>query len=86
MTRRNSSDDGEEVLEALDVDFRYIAGPRYVGPELTVRPDGQVEDHFGVPRFRVQFGKGEKSGAYREVINFPLVEATTLDEIKSYSK
>lgn len=76
----------EEVLQALDVDFRYIEGPRYLKPELTVRPDGQVEDHFGVPRTQVKFGKGKKAGVYRDVVDFPLAEAACLDEIKCYTK
>lgn len=76
----------EEVLQALDVDFRYIEGPQYAGPPLTVRPDGQMEDHFGVPRVPIQYGEGEKGGTYQEVVNFPLGQAKSLDEIKDYPK
>jgi uroporphyrinogen decarboxylase len=76
----------EELLQELDVDFRYVEGPRYIGPELTVRADGQVEDHFGVPRVPVNFGMGDKGGTYQEVVDFPLAQARSLDEIKNYSK
>jgi len=60
------------LLSHFDVDFRYIAGPRYVGPEPVVHPDGSVEDHFGVPRVRVSVGAGEKAGTYMEAVNYPL--------------
>ncbi|MBN1852796.1 MAG: hypothetical protein JW829_08730 [Pirellulales bacterium] len=76
----------EELLQALDVDFRYIKGPRYIGPELVTRPDGQVEDHFGVPRIPVQFGEGETAGTYREVVDFPLGKATSIGQFKDYPK
>ena len=48
----------EELLEKLDVDFRYIDGPKYVGPEPNVHEDGSVEDHWGVPRVRVEVESG----------------------------
>lgn len=76
----------EELLQALDVDFRYIEGPRYVGPEPTVRPDGQVEDHFGVPRVQIAFGQGEKAGTYQDVVDFPLAAATSRSEVQQYAK
>ena len=50
----------EELLQHFDVDFRYIEGPKYVGPPPTVREDGSVEDHWGVPRVRIQAGTGDK--------------------------
>ena len=31
----------EELLERLDVDFRYVDGPKYVGPPPHVHSDGQ---------------------------------------------
>ena len=76
----------EELLDFLGVDFRYIQGPVYVGPELTIRADGSKEDHFGVPRKFVAYGKGSKTGRYREVVEYPLQQATSVDEIESYSK
>jgi len=76
----------EEVLGHLDVDFRYIEGPRYVGPPLTIRPDGSKEDHFGVPRKPVTYGAGASAGVYSEVAEYPLEKATSIDEILSYPK
>ena len=46
--------DREELLQKFDVDFRYVEGPKYVGPEPTVHADGSVEDHWGVPRVLVE--------------------------------
>ncbi len=76
----------EELLNHLHVDFRYIEGPKYIGPELTVRPDGSREDHFGVPRKPVQYGVGKNSGTYSEVSEYPLEKAESIDEIESYAK
>ena len=76
----------EELLQHLDVDFRYIDGPAYVGPEPAVHADGSKEDHFGVPRKRVSYGKGSQSGAYSEVAAFPLESATSVEEIERYPK
>ena len=76
----------ERLLEHLDIDFRYIDGPKYVGPEAKVRADGSVEDHWGVPRVRVEVGTGEQASVYQEVMNFPLTDAGSVDEIRDYSK
>ena len=76
----------EQLLQHFDVDFRYIAGPRYIGPELEVRPDGSVEDHWGVSRVRVAVGDGDQSSEYQEVRDFPLANASTVEEIRDYPK
>jgi len=76
----------EQLLQHFDVDFRYVEGPRYVGPELTVRDDGSKEDHFGVPRRPVTYGEGESAGVYSEVVEYPLEKAASIDEIESYTK
>ena len=76
----------EAILDHFDVDLCYIEGPKYVGPEPRVRDDGTVEDHWGVPRVRVEVGQGESSGAYRDVIDFPLEQAQSLEEIRDYPK
>ena len=76
----------EQLLNHFDVDFRYIEGPRYIGPEPGVHADGSVEDHFGVPRVRVSVGTGENSGAYLEAVNFPLAHAKSIEEIRDYPK
>lgn len=76
----------EELLEHLDVDFRYIEGPKYIGPEPEVHEDGSVDDHWGVPRVRVEIGSGEHTSVYQEVINFPLRRAKSVDQIRDYPK
>ncbi|MFH1761760.1 MAG: uroporphyrinogen decarboxylase family protein [bacterium] len=73
----------EEILEKFHVDFRYINGPEYIGPEQKVREDGSAEDIWGVPRVQVDLDSG---GGYKEVINFPLQNAKTIEEIKDYDK
>ena len=76
----------EEVLQSFDVDFRYIDGPRYVGPPASVRPSGKDEDHWGVPRVRVNFGEGDKGGTYQEVTDFPLADAQSVADLENYPK
>jgi uroporphyrinogen decarboxylase len=76
----------EELLQRFDVDFRYIDGPKYVGPPPQVHDDGQVEDHWGVPRLRVSAGSGAQTSVYEEVTRFPLHDMRTVDEIHAYPK
>ncbi len=76
----------EQLLRHFDVDFRYIEGPKYIGPGQTIRPDGSNEDHFGVVRRAVSYGKGTKGGTYSEVVEYPLEKAASVDEVESYSK
>ena len=76
----------EELLQHFNVDFRYIDGPAYVGPEPAVRADGSIEDHFGVPRRRVSYGEGDQKGTYSEVAAFPLENATSVEEVERYAK
>lgn len=77
--------DIEEVLQLFHVDFRYIEGPKYIGPQF-VRPDGSREDHFGVPRKPVRYGREKSGGTYSEVVEYPLEKAASLDEIENYPK
>lgn len=76
----------EELLQRFNVDFRYIDGPVYVGPPPAVHADGSKEDHFGVPRRLVSYGKGDHAGTYTEVAAFPLEAAVSVDEIEQYPK
>jgi len=76
----------EELLAHLDVDFRYVEGPKYVGPEPVVHDDGSVEDHWGVPRVRVEVESGDQTSIYQEVLHFPLKEAKSVDELRDYPK
>ncbi len=76
----------EELLRYYEVDFRYIDGPVYIGPELGMTEDGTKEDHFGVPRQRVSYGAGEQTGTYSEVAFSPLQTASSVAEIERYTK
>ncbi len=76
----------EELLRRFGVDFRYVEGPTYIGPEPVVRADGAKEDHFGVPRRPVTYGEGQQSGTYSEVTEYPLEKMTSVDEILRYPK
>jgi uroporphyrinogen decarboxylase len=76
----------EQLLQHFDVDFRYIEGPKYIGPGQTIRQDGSQEDHFGVIRRSVLYGEGAGAGTYSEVVLYPLQEATSVDEIENYAK
>lgn len=76
----------EQLLQHFDVDFRYIEGPKYIGPGQTTRQDGSREDHFGVVRRSVSYGEGAKAGTYSEVVLYPLQNATSVDEIENYAK
>ena len=50
LLERTGLSSQEEILDLVGADFRYIDGPGYIGPELAVRADGSIEDHWGVPR------------------------------------
>ena len=76
----------EALLQHFEVDFRYIEGPAYVGPEPARHEDGSVEDHWGVRRCTIDVRIGENVSTYREVVNFPLAEAKSVEEILGYSQ
>ncbi len=76
----------EELLAHFDVDFRYVDGPKYVGPEPAVHTDGSVEDHWGVPRVLVEVEADDAKAAYREVLDFPLKHARSVEELRDYPK
>ncbi len=79
MLRRTTGADKDAFLDQHDVDFRYIAGPRYVGPPL----DGD-QDIWGVRRRSVTVATQHGRETYREVATSPLADATTTDEIDAY--
>jgi len=55
-------------------------GPRYIGPPSKSYDDGTYENMYGVRMRNVNYGHG----TYSEAVGFPLVHATTVDEIKNY--
>jgi len=74
----------EAFLDAHDVDLRYIAGPRYIGPPLRTQTDGSQDDIWGVTRRLVTIDLNGAQEHYREVSISPLVNATTVGEIEQY--
>jgi uroporphyrinogen decarboxylase len=83
----------EEFLDLHDVDFRYIEGPRYTGPELaregTSTEGNSLEvDIWGVPRQSIQVqlkdGTAEYAEVYKEVWRSPLESFETSEQILEY--
>jgi len=74
----------EEFLDRYDVDFRYIPGPRYIGPAPETSEDHDT-DIWGVRRkfvtVRTPFG-AEK---YKEVVAHPLADARSVEDVEKYS-
>ena len=66
----------EAFLDRYDVDFRYIEGPRYIGPPLPADTD-----IWGVRRSTVAAAKGE---TYSEVSEAPLAHATSVNDVDGY--
>ncbi len=67
-------------LDEWDVDFRYIAGPGYVGPRL---PDDR--DTWGVRRIAVAVPAAEGVESYEEVLESPLADARSPEEVDAYA-
>ena len=75
----------EEFLEKGEVDFRYVEGPRYVGPALPAGQGGSYRDLWGVERTIVSVRVGEGEEQYSEVASSPLAAASTPEEADSYA-
>ena len=74
----------EDYLDRHDVDLRYIAGPRYIGPPLATFPDGSSEDLWGVRRSRADVDTGVGSERYSEVSFSPLADAQDVRAVEEY--
>lgn len=75
--------DPDAFLDKHDVDLRYIAGPRYIGPPL--KSDGEEEaDLWGVPREVVSVATSYGWETYHEVVDHPLADARTPDDVARY--
>jgi uroporphyrinogen decarboxylase len=73
-----------QFLDDSDVDLRYIAGPRYVGPPLVSERAGETVDIWGVPRRVVEVAVPGGVERYAEVVRAPLAEARTAEDVLSY--
>ena len=71
----------EAFLDAHDVDLRYVAGPRYIGPPLE-----EGCDLWGVKRRRVVVPTPYGSETYSEVEHSPLEEAESVEEVLAYPR
>ena len=74
----------EEFLDLHDVDFRYIDGPRYVGPPLNAAGSDEV-DIWGVPRRSVTVKTAYGEEVYKEVARHPLGAAHSVEEVADYA-
>ena len=77
-------DSKENLLDSLDIDFRYIDGPEYIGPKLIRHSNGSENDIWGVPRKKVSYGQGEHRGFYKTVVRNPLAKANSVEDVESY--
>ncbi len=66
-------------LDAHDVDFRYIDGPRYTGPPLA-----PGADLWGVKRRSVEVATPHGAEIYSEVDVSPLAHAASAEEVRDY--
>ncbi len=76
----------EAFLDRNDVDFRYIQGPRYIGPSLDSTTPGCDLDIWGVPRRSVTVPTAWGEEVYKEVVSHPLSFARAPEEIDAYSR
>lgn len=75
----------EDFLDDNDIDFRYIEGPKYIGPVLKQFSGDIDEDIWGVRRKKVVVNTGDGNETYKEVLESPLAKAKTPEEINSYN-
>ena len=54
--------------------------PKYIGPKLASYEDGSYENIYGVKLRDMNYGHG----VYSEAIEYPLVNAETVEEVKNY--
>ncbi|MFH0938106.1 MAG: uroporphyrinogen decarboxylase family protein [Planctomycetota bacterium] len=66
-----------------DVDLRYIAGPKYIGPPLIV--EGRDSDIWGVPRRTVEIACDNATEYYDEVVSSPLTDAESVAAVIAYA-
>jgi uroporphyrinogen decarboxylase len=75
----------EEFLDEFDIDFRYIAGPDYVGPPLTSSASDTEVDIWGVPRRGLTLEVLGHLEHYREVTEPPLSGAFRVEDVEDYA-
>lgn len=74
----------EDLLCCFNIDFRYIEGSVYCGPQATTHDDSW-QDIWGVKRKKLYIDKeNPNSGSYEHVISNPLSFAKTIRDIENY--
>ena len=68
-----------DFLDRYGVDFRYIPGPRYIGPPLDASTD-----IWGVRRETIGVGRAGNSELYSDVLAPPLAGAQSVAEVENY--
>ena len=76
--------DKEELLRKLEVDFRYIEGPSYIGQEYSRHGDGIMEDLWGVKRRLVTIENDGRKSVYKELAESPLQQMNSVTQIEDY--
>lgn len=77
--------DTEELLKFFNIDFRFIEGTEYKGPELRHYDDGSVEDIWGVRRKHIHIDeKNYDRGTYEHAVYHPLANAMSSRDIEAY--
>ncbi len=74
----------EQFLDKHDVDFRFIDGPKYIGPDLK-KENNVDEDIWGVMRRSVEVTLSGGTEIYKEVEISPLKSAATVEDVENYS-
>lgn len=73
------TDNYDCLLEHLGIDFRRVE-PDYRGPKIRKYEDGSFEDIWGCRRKKICGITGD----YDAIVNYPLNEAKTAEEIRNY--
>ena len=76
----------EQLLQELQIDFRFIEGSVYCGPALNSPDQDTWLDIWGVRRKRVLVDPEQpERGSYEHVVDHPLAGAETVQDIDKYS-
>jgi hypothetical protein len=73
-----AKDDGEGLLRALGVDFRYVGAP-YAGPKRHEDVPGRQVDFWGIRKRWIE----HETGGYWDYCDFPLARATA-EEVEAW--
>ncbi len=85
LTKRLDLPDARALWDHFDIDLRYIAGPKYIGPPLEIHADGSDNDIWGVPRKVQMTGAGETLQSYKAVTAYPLAKMQTVEQLDEYA-